>query len=100
MARISYNTSSPNQLGGTVGWARAIEAGVGFFLVKRYLRSSLVLGVNEWVRGKGLGAVLPLTSHQCSIHCESSRVNLGASNRKWAPQTTGYTRKRGTKSEV
>jgi len=30
--------------------------------------SSVVLGVNE------SRAVLPLTRHQCSIHCESSRV--------------------------
>jgi len=33
-------------------------------------------------------AVLPLTRHQRSIHCESSRVVHGVSKRKWAPQTT------------
>jgi len=35
-----------------------------------------------------LHVVLPFTHHQCSIHCESSRVARGASKRRWASQTT------------
>jgi len=39
--------------------------------------SSLVLSVGGWVgwvQRKGSGAALPLTRHQSSIHCESSRL--------------------------
>jgi len=36
--------------------------------------ASLVLGVNGWVQANSSHAVLPLTRHQCSIHCESSCV--------------------------
>ena len=51
--------------------------------------SSLVLGFHGWVQGNGSRAVLlPLTRHQCSIHCESSRVAHGTSKRRRAPQTT------------
>jgi len=32
-------------------------------------------------------AALPLTRHQCSIHCESSHVVHGASKSRWAAQT-------------
>jgi len=42
---------------------------------------SLVLGVDGRVQGKGSRVVLPSTCHQCSIHCESSRVAHGASKR-------------------
>jgi len=40
------------------------------------------------MQGNSSGAVLSLTRHQFSIHCESSRVAHGASNWRWAPQTT------------
>jgi len=50
--------------------------------------SSLVLGVDGFEQGNGLRAVLPLTRHQCNIHCESSLVAHGSSKWRWAPQTT------------
>jgi len=39
-------------------------------------------------------AVLLWTRHQCSIHCESSRVVHGASKWGWAPQATRDTPKK------
>jgi len=45
-----------------------------------------VLGVNRWVQGNGLRAVLLLTSHQCSSHCENSRVRLRGESRGGRPQ--------------
>jgi len=54
--------------------------------------SSFVLGVNGWVQGNGSRVVLPWTCHQCSIHCESSRVAHGASKRRWAsPDNSWHT---------
>jgi len=50
--------------------------------------TTLLLGVDGWEQGSSSRAVLPLTRHQCSIYCESSRVDHGASKRRWAPQTT------------
>jgi len=50
----------------------------------------LALGVNGWVQGNGPRAVLPLTRHQCSIHCENSRDER--------PQSTRDTPERSTKS--
>jgi len=44
--------------------------------------SSLLLEVNGWVQENGSHPMLPLTRHQCSIHCESSRVAHGASKRR------------------
>jgi len=45
------------------------------------------------VKGDSSLVVLPLTRHQHSIHCVSSRVAQGASKWKWAPQTTRDTPK-------
>jgi len=36
----------------------------------------LVFGVSRWVQGNGSRSVLPLTRHQCSIHCESVSLNI------------------------
>jgi len=48
-------------------------------LEKRYLcPSSLVLGVNVWMQGNSSRAVLTLACYQCSIHCESNRVEHSA----------------------
>jgi len=46
--------------------------------------SYLVLGVDGLVWGNSSRAVLPLTRHQCSIHCESSRVAHGERKQRWA----------------
>jgi len=43
-----------------------------------FVFTSLVLGGDGWVQWKDSRAVLPLTQHHCSIHCESSRVAHGA----------------------
>jgi len=51
-----------------------------------------------WVQGNGSRAVLPLTRHQCGIHCKSSFVVHGVSKRKRTPQTTRDSAK-GYKSE-
>ena len=45
-------------------------------------------------------AVLPMTRHQCSIHCEGSRVSNGASKRKWAMQTICYILKGAQKPSI
>jgi len=55
--------------------------------------SSLVLRVDGRVHGNSSRAVLPLTRHQCRIHCESRRVTRGASKRRCALQTTRETPK-------
>jgi len=60
--------------------------------------SSLVLNINGSVQDKASHAVLPLTRHQCSIHCESNRVVHGASKWRWTPQTTRDT-PQGAQSE-
>ena len=39
------------------------------------------------MHGNSSRAPLPSTRRQCSSHCRSSHVALGASKRKWAPQT-------------
>jgi len=52
------------------------------------------LSVNGWAeQDNGLRAVLPLTRHQCRIHCEGSRVAHGASRRRCTPQATRNTPK-------
>ena len=50
---------------------------------------NLVLGVNWCVQRKGSPAVLPLTCHQCTIHCGTSCVALSASKRTRAPLAIG-----------
>ena len=52
-------------------------------LEKRYLRpSNLAFGDDGRVQGNGSRAMLSLTPHLCSIHCESSRVAHTA-NKRW-----------------
>jgi len=59
---------------------------------KRYIW--LVLPRTGWVQENGLRAVLLLIHHQCSIHCESSRVTHGTSKRKWTQENTCDVQKR------
>jgi len=47
-----------------------------------------VLGVGGWVQRNFSRAVQPLTRHQCSIHCESSRLAHGASKPRSLMLTT------------
>jgi len=49
-----------------------------------------------WVHGNGSCAVLPLTRHQCSIHCETSRVVHSASKRRGTLHNTGWHSERST----
>jgi len=86
------------RLSGSVSWVRATKAArLGSMGHTENLKnitcvlSSLVLGVNAWVQENSSRIVLPLTRHQCSIHCESSRVVHGASNRTTRETPDGET---------
>jgi len=83
---------------GTVGWTRDNKAGrMGSIPGRSYRRlergscglSSLVLQVDGWVRRNSSCVVVPLTSHQCSIHYESSvsqnakEPEIGAADHSW-----------------
>jgi len=46
---------------------------------------SLVLGGNGRVHGNGSREVLPMTHHQCSIHCEGSGVAYAARKQRCSP---------------
>jgi len=50
--------------------------------------SILVFGIDGWMQENISRAVLPLTQHQCSIHCENSHVAQSASKGKWVAPTT------------
>jgi len=50
-----------------------------------YSLSSLVLNIDGWVQGNGSCVVLLLTSHQCSIHCESNRMTTVQASRDGRP---------------
>jgi len=70
------------------GWVR-FPFGSYRRLAKRFLLlSSLVLGAHGWVHGNASRAVLPFTRHQCSIHCESSRMDCSASKWRGEPLTS------------
>jgi len=81
-----------------VGWVQFL---VGSYrrLEKRYMLPVQPRARPWWVEGNGSRIVLPLTRHQCKIHCESSRVTHDARKRCWAPQTTHDTPERSTKLE-
>ena len=86
---IQDYTVFSNRWSATVGCGRISKAGRA---TPKYSNgacglSSIALGVNGWVQGNSSRAVLPLTRHQCNIHCENSRVDHGASKWRWALQT-------------
>jgi len=65
-----------------VAWSVTTSVYLCFFYFKylvenRYFRSAQPRARRWWMQGNRSRAVLPLTHHQCRIHCESSRVGSG-----------------------
>jgi len=56
----------------------------------------------DWYVGvrKRFTCVLPLTCHQCNIHCRSSRVTHGASKWRWVPRRPLATLRKEQKNRV
>jgi len=86
-----------------MGWVR-FPVGSYRRLEKRCLRpvhcptTASCLALMGGVQGNNSRAVLSLTCHQCSIHCESTRVVHGASKLRWGPQTSCGTPGRSRKA--
>ena len=69
-------------------WLTGFNVGLHRRLEKRYLRPVQPRAHRWWEGARERFTRGAATCHQCSIHCESSRVAHGASKWRWALQTT------------
>ena len=109
LAKLSTESAVLNLKCGAVGSARTTKACRRVSILGRVLRKTWTTvlatclascsALTDGCRGT-VHAQYYHDSHQCSIHCESSREAHSTSKRRWAPQTRSRHSEKSTKKRV